>query len=389
MKIRTTILFLLLLVAIIISGWIIRQKIVPVPPIGDPVFEQTKITKSEFPSLYEIVAENLNIPWDVVFLPEGDLVFSERSGRLVIKGANGKIRQFEQPALHSGEGGLLGLALHPKFADNRLIYLYLTTSQAGQSINRVVRYRLANYELTEEKIIIDNLPGSQFHNGGRIIFGPPNACADMLGCHLYIAVGDASDPELAQDTKSLAGKILRLNDDGTVPEDNPFGNPIYSYGHRNPQGLAFDGEGKLWSTEHGRSGLKSGLDEVNLIQVGANYGWPDSQGDVVKPGTVAPMLHSGDITWAPGSATYLPGQNNTGNLFFAGLRGETLYQAVIKNGSVSELKEHLTGKFGRLRTVLVGPDGFLYLTTSNRDGRGKVRDGDDKIIRINPDQWLK
>ena len=389
MKNRKIILYLLLLVAIAVSGRVVWRRVSPVPAVADPAFNSVDTGEGEVLPDYEVVAENLTIPWDVVFLPEGDLVVSERSGQLVIKGADGAIKQLPQPALHQGEGGLLGLVLHPEFEDNRFIYLYLTIGQAGRSVNRVVRYRLVDYELVDEKIIIDNLPGSRFHNGGRLVFGPPEACLDGIGCYLYIATGDASEPALAQDTSSLAGKILRLDDDGVVPADNPFGNSVYSYGHRNPQGLAFDQQGRLWSTEHGRSGLKSGLDEINLIRVGANYGWPDSEGDTVLPGTVAPMLHSGDVTWAPGSLAYLPGVGDEGSLFFGGLRGETLYQAVIEDGLVSELREHLVGEFGRLRTVLLGPDGFLYLTTSNRDGRGRVRGGDDKIIRLNPDQWLE
>lgn len=184
----------------------------------------------------------------------------------------------------------------------------------------------------------------------------------------------------SQDPDTLEGTLLRLRADGSVPEDNPFGTAVYSYGHRNAQGITWDGEGRLWSTEHGRSGLFSGLDELNLVEPGGNYGWPDSEGDTVLQDTVPPALHStARITWAPASALYFEG-----SVFFGGLRGETLYEAVLDGEEVVELREHFKGDFGRIRAVVLGPDDFLYITTSNRDGRGNPADGDDTIIRINP-----
>lgn len=339
----------------------------------------------------EIIAENLQIPWEVVFLPSGDpeeeqapygagMLVTERTGSLVKIGADpstssGRVRTkiSIEGVEHIGEGGLLGLALHPNFEENNWIYLYLTTRADGGLINRIERYRLVGNTLSQKTIIIDNIPGARFHDGGRIAFSPDG--------FLYITTGDAGDSQSAQNLNSLAGKILRLNDDGTIPSNNPFETAIYSYGHRNPQGLAWDASGQLWATEHGRSGVLSGLDELNKIIKGENYGWPDSQGDAVLSGTVGPIIHSGpNITWAPASAAFWDG-----SIFFGGLRGESLYEAIIHNGTVTELKTHFHREFGRIRTVQLGPDGMLYLTTSNTDGRGAVRAGDDKIIRVNPE----
>lgn len=322
-----------------------------------------------------VIAEGLEVPWDVAFLPDGTLLVTERPGRLRIF-RDGVMQTIIIPAIvERGESGLLGMALHPRFEENRFIYLYHTIQSESGITNRVVRYVLENDALERPEVIVDSIPEARFHSGGRIAFGPDGM--------LYVTTGDAIVPRLAQDTTSLAGKILRIHDDGSVPDDNPFGNEVYSYGHRNPQGITWDSDGRLWSTEHGRSGVQSGLDEINLIIRGGNYGWPESEGDTVREGTIAPALHSGaNETWAPASAAY-----SDGSIFFGGLRGVTLYEAVIESGRVVSLERHFVGEFGRIRTVVAGPDGMLYLTTSNRDGRGPSRDGDDKIIRINPIQF--
>ena len=227
-------------------------------------------------------------------------------------------------------------------------------------------------KLQAEKIIVDNIPGASNHNGGRIKFGPDN--------YLYIGTGDAQNPSQAQNVKTLGGKILRVTDEGKPAPGNPFNNEVYSYGHRNVQGLTWDKNGRLWTTEHGRSGIQSGYDEINLIERGKNYGWPDIEGDKTKAGMQTPKKHSGATsTWAPSGIAFL---NNS--LFFGGLRGQTLYEAVIQDDRIVDFKEHLSGKYGRLRDVIVGPDGMLYVTTSNRDGRGTPNATDDKVIRINP-----
>ncbi|MEK7122189.1 MAG: PQQ-dependent sugar dehydrogenase [Patescibacteria group bacterium] len=320
----------------------------------------------------EIIAENLQIPWEIAFLPEGDLLATERPGTLKRIGKEGRVYNIEGVE-HIGEGGLLGMALHPQFAENYWIYLYLTTKTGDELKNRVERYYFQNDRFSDKKNIIDGIPGAAYHDGGRIAFGPDG--------NLYITTGDAGNSQLAQDVNSFAGKILHLKDDGSVPSDNPFGNAVWSYGHRNPQGLAWDDQGRLWATEHGRSGVLSGFDEFNLIEKGKNYGWPVIQGPETKTGMVSPVAQSGaDETWAPAGAVFW-----NGSIFFTGLRGESIYEAKIAdNGKITALVSHFRGAFGRLRAIQIGPDGFMYVSTSNTDGRGEVRGNDDKIIKINP-----
>ncbi len=319
----------------------------------------------------EIVAENLEIPWEVVFLPNEELLVTERPGRLLIIGQDRTAIEVAG-VRHVGEGGLLGLTLHPDYEQNKLIYLYLTSEENGQIVNRVERYRLENNSLTSRKVILEGILGAPNHDGGRIEFGPDG--------YLYITTGDAQRTTLSQDTNSLNGKILRITDEGEIPADNPYGTAVYSYGHRNVQGITWDDSDQLWATEHGRSGIRSGLDELNLIEKGKNYGWPEIQGDETKEGMVTPVIHSGsNETWAPAGAEFL-----NESIFFVGLRGATLYQAKVDNRKVVSLIKHFEDEYGRLRAVKLGPDGNLYITTSNRDGRGTPKPGDDKIIRINP-----
>lgn len=316
----------------------------------------------------EILAENLNIPWGIAFLPKGEFLVTERPGTLLRIGADRKQYPI-QGVQHWGEGGLLGVVLHPDYEENHFIYLYFTTLTDYGTQNRIERYTFENDVLSSPVEILSGIPGAPNHDGGYMAFGPDGK--------LYVTTGDASRSDHAQDTDSLAGKILRLNDDGSLPPDNPFGNAVYSLGHRNPQGLTWDEQGNLWSTEHGRSGGSSGLDEINLIEKGKNYGWPVIQGSEVRDGMVTPVLHSGQsTTWAPASAEYVDG-----SIFFGGLRGSALYEYRISD---RELREHIRSDYGRIRAVELGPDGFLYLTTSNRDGRGTVQPGDDKIIRVDP-----
>lgn len=315
----------------------------------------------------EVIAQNLSIPWGVAFLPTGEILVTERPGNLLKIGKDRAVIKIHG-VRHVGEGGLLGLAMHPDFAQNNFLYLYLTTREGDGLTNRVERYRLEGNELRDRKIIIEKIPGAVFHDGGRIAFGPDGM--------LYVTTGDAQNPNLAQDRASLAGKILRLRDDGTVPQDNPFGSPVYSYGHRNPQGLAWDDQGRLWATEHGASNF----DELNLIIKGANYGWPTIIGDQKRVGMQTPVIHSGSRdTWAPAGLVYL-----RGNLIFAGLRGESLYQAkIFPDGTVRSFEKKFEGEFGRIRAVVLGPDEDIYITTSNTDGRGDPLPGDDKLISLN------
>ncbi len=316
----------------------------------------------------EVIAQDLVVPWGIAFLPNGDFLVTERSGTLRRIGRDKQTHTIEGVE-HVGEGGLLGIALDPKFAVNNQLYLYMTTKMGNALTNRIERYDYVKGVLSNRRIIIQNIPGEANHDGGRIVFGPDDL--------LYVTTGDAGNPALAQDKNSLAGKILRLTSDGKPAPNNPFNNAIYSYGHRNPQGLVWDAKGQLWSTEHGRSGLQSGFDELNLIKIGANYGWPTIQGDEMRSGMEKPVAHSGaSETWAPASLAYA-----NGSLFFGGLRGEALYQAKIASDNSVALKAYFRSEYGRLRTVAVNGNA-LYITTSNTDGRGNAKPRDDTIIRI-------
>ncbi|MDP3985665.1 MAG: PQQ-dependent sugar dehydrogenase, partial [bacterium] len=282
-----------------------------------------------------IVAQNLFVPWDVVFLPEGDLLVTERSGTLRRIGSHSAAISIPAVA-HTGEGGLMGIALHPNFKENKFVYLYYTSNADGTK-NRIARFRLEGDALVEDRVIIDNIPAAIYHDGGQIAFGP-----DGL---LYATTGDANTPNLAQDLNSLAGKTLRLTPDGAIPSDNPFGTAVWSYGHRNAQGISWDNQGRMWQTEHGRSGALSGFDELNMVEKGKNYGWPVIQGDETRAGMVSPVRHSGaDVTWAPSGIVFVDGK-----LYFAGLKGATLYAVTFgEDGSVVDFKPSLVNVFGRL-----------------------------------------
>ncbi len=331
----------------------------------DSIFTQENM--DEAPAFVSIV-KNMDILWSLDFLPDGSLIFTERGGKVFVFNpsldAVPKMLAEFSDVVSVGEGGLLGIAVHPQFSKNKFIYLYHTYRKDGELFNRVIRMKKTGDTLVEKKIIVDAIPGAEVHNGGRIKFGPDGM--------LYVTTGDAALPVHSQDLSSIAGKILRLNDVGTIPESNPFPNSgVYSYGHRNPQGLAWDSDGNLWATEHGASAS----DEINRIISGKNYGWPTIRGAEKAAGMESPVLESGSSTWAPsGAAIY-------GNsFFFTGLRGQALYEFDLKTHS---LKTHFKGQFGRVRDVVHGPDNFLYLLTSTRDGRGVPMKGDDQIIRIN------
>ncbi|MDO8583545.1 MAG: PQQ-dependent sugar dehydrogenase [bacterium] len=320
-----------------------------------------------------ILAENLEVPWALVFLPDKSILFTERAGRVRYIDKKGNLLSdpidIIEDVTPTGEGGLLGITTHPDFSKNHFVYLYYTySSDNSETLNRVVRFKFENKQLSEKTTIVDAIPGALFHNGGRIKFGPDK--------FLYITTGDSQNPSLAQDTKSKAGKILRVDSDGKPAPGNPFENEVFSYGHRNPQGIAWDNSNRLWETEHGASTL----DELNIIEKGKNYGWQIISGDKIQNGMETPIINSGPDTWAPSGTAYL---NNS--IFFAGLRGQALYKATI-NGTKVDLKEFLKGEMGRIREVVVGPDNLLYITTSNGDGRGIPDGTDDKIIRVNPDK---
>lgn len=329
----------------------------------------------------EIVAENLNIPWAMDISEQNALYFTQRPGTVrVIK--NGQLIQeplitFSSPFVSEGEGGLLGLALDPDFISNRYIYVLHTYKENNQYYNRVVRLHEYNNRATVDKVILDKIPASLNHNGGRIKIGPDKK--------LYITVGDADQPELAQDINSLAGKILRIELDGSIPQDNPIPNsPVYSLGHRNPQGITWDQNNNMYITEHG----PIAHDEINKIQPGGNYGWPlvagKQEASLIQ--TIKPLLDSGDETFAPSGITFINEGPLQGRLLVATLRGKQLLSILPDEEGVEvlEIDSFLNNEFGRLRDVILASDGSIYIATSNRDGRGIPDRTDDKIIRLVP-----
>ncbi len=337
----------------------------------------------------ETVVSGLEVPWSIVWAPDGRMIFTERPGRVRVF-QNGKLRPkplFVVPDVEpSGESGLMSVALHPQFASNHWLYLSYAYKGDGQRV-RVARYREEESNLTDYKVIIDNIPAAQFHAGCRLRFGPDGK--------LYITTGDATQRELAQRLDSLAGKTLRLNDDGTVPADNPFvgqanARPeIWTYGNRNGQGIDFQpGSNLCFETEHGPSGFDGpgGGDEVNILEKGKNYGWPLIHHTETRAGLESPLLEYTPAC-APASGMFYRGSafpQFKGNFFFGCLRGTRIIRVVLDGRRVLSQENLLSGKYGRIRDVAEGPDGNLYFSTSNRDGRGSPASDDDRIIRLTP-----
>ena len=333
----------------------------------------------------EVVAGKLKIPWSIDWTPDWTALFTERGGdlRIIRDGILLPDPIFSVDVIDDAEGGLLGIAVDPEFEENQYIYMYQTYKTDGTTLNKVVRYTLANVTVSEDLVLVDGIPGASYHDGGRIQFGPDG--------NLYITTGDAGNPSLAQDLDSLAGKILRITREGAIPQDNPFSNSaVWSWGHRNPQGMDWDGSGNLIATEHGPSGERGEAhDEINLILPGANYGWPETVGDESMAGMQDPLLHTGSETWAPSGSEFYDGDmipGWTGKYFVANLRGEHLrmIDLDLSNNGTHSHEGLFEGQFGRLRDVQTGPDGFLYLLTSNRDGRGSPVSNDDRILKIVP-----
>jgi len=337
----------------------------------------------------ETVIGGLQVPWDIVWTSDGRMLFTERAGRVRVF-ENGKLRPeplFTVPDVEpSGESGLMALALHPQFASNHFLYLSYAYRGDGKRV-RVTRYRETGTTLVDPKVIIENLPAAQFHAGCRVRFGPDGK--------LYVTTGDATERELAQQLDSLAGKTLRLNDDGTVPADNPFvgrkdARPeIWTLGNRNAQGIDWQpGTNLLFETEHGPSGFDGpgGGDEVNILERGKNYGWPVIHHRETREGMEAPLLEYTPAC-APASGMFYRGSAFSqfrGNFFFGCLRGERIIRVVLDGRRVLSQENLLGGKYGRIRDVAEGPDGLIYFSTSNRDGRGSPATDDDRIIRLVP-----
>jgi aldose sugar dehydrogenase len=327
----------------------------------------------------ETMLTGLEVPWSLTFAPDGRLFVTERPGRVRIAtiGGGSELALTLDGVFSQGEAGLLGLALDPAFSQNRLVYLYYSATVSGGAVNRIVRYREVNSRLAERVVLLDNIPAATIHDGGRLRFGP-----DGL---LYATAGDAAIPNFAQDVASLGGKILRLNRDGTSPPDNRFSSLVFTYGHRNPQGLDWHPtSGDLWAVEHGATGN----DEVNAIRAGLNFGWPRIEGADTIPGMEPPVTFYNPAI-APSGASFYRGQQFpqfAGNLFVATLRGTHLLRLTVDPAArrVTAQERLLEGTYGRIRDVISGPDGNLYFCTNNRDGRGSQAADDDRVLRLVP-----
>jgi len=319
----------------------------------------------------QIVATHLQKPWALTF-GDGKIFFTEKVGkvRVIDNGmlVNESVADFRVADI--SDAGLLGITTHPDFVKNHFIYIYYTYKEGDNLWNKVLRITESNDKIVDAKVILDKIPGAEFDDGGVIKFGPDKK--------LYIGTGDATNENAAQDLASLAGKILRLNDDGSIPSDNPVPNSsVYSLGHRNPQGLTWDEQGNLYETEEG----PTKNDEINLIKEDKNYGWPNQECSGSKEYQSA--LNCYNISIEPaGIAYYGSGSLDFKNsLILATLRGNILYQLPISNGNITSQKIILDG-LGRIREVGVGPDDYLYILTGNTDGQGFPDKNDDKLLRV-------
>ena len=300
------------------------------------------------------IAKDLKTPWGIGFLPDGDAVVTERDTRrvLLLKAPSYDVSQVGTISAavplgdQGGEAGLLGVAVSPDFDSDHLLYFYLSTA----TDNRIVKATLEKGRLGTPKVILDGIPNGAIHDGGRLAFGPDG--------YLYASTGETGDRDLAQDKSTTAGKILRITTDGDPAPGNPFqGSPIWSYGHRNVQGLAFDDHDRLWASEFG----DQTFDELNLIEPGDNYGWPIVEGQGGGDGLVDPQVVWSTDEASPSGLAYLDG-----HLWLAALRGTRLWRVDVNGGRASDPTDFFVGDYGRMRTVVAAPDGNLWVTTSNQ-----------------------
>ncbi len=365
------------------------------PSAGEQVILATpdpKVRNGKTPKVvaYKVVpfVTGLKIPWTIVFTSQNRMLVTEREGALRLV-ENGKLNP--KPLItfgetsHSGEEGLLGMVLDPNYETNKLLYVVVAYGKASKTVEKVVRLRDLGDSIIEDKNILDDIPAAQFHDGGTLRFGPDGK--------LYVSTGDALNKDNAQSMNSLSGKILRINSDGSIPVDNPFPNsPVYTYGHRNPQGFDwYPLSHVMYETEHGPSTYDGppGGDEVNVIEAGNNYGWPVVDHERHANGLIDPKILF-TPAFAPASGMFYSGKvfpQFYGNFFFGGLVGEGIMRVVVEPSSPSKILSY--GKLsditvGRVRNIAQGPDGYLYFSTSNLDGRGKSHQGDDQIFRIVP-----
>jgi glucose/arabinose dehydrogenase len=312
------------------------------------------------PRAREIVAD-LVTPWGLVTLEDGSFLISERDTGKILRirsGSTALVRTIDE-ASPAGEGGLLGLAVTK---DEKTVFAYYTAAND----NRIVSMSWDGRDLGAPKVILRGIPKGFIHNGGRMVIGPDD--------YLYVGTGESGDGSLAQDKKSLGGKILRLRVDGRPAPGNPFDNEVFSYGHRNVQGLAFDADGRLWASEFGQQTW----DELNLIREGANYGWPEVEGSGQVKGMTNPKVVWRTRDASPSGLAYWQDE-----LWMAGLRGERLWEIPLDGSSTRDPIAHFRGDYGRLRTVVVAHDGnSLLLSNSNTDGRGDPSRDDDRLFRV-------
>lgn len=333
------------------SGVLTTGTIAPSNPAGRPDLDAA-----------EEVARDIEVPWGLAFLPDGAALVAERDSGRIVRVAAGRAPEqvYRLPDIAArGEGGLLGLAVAPDYAESRYVYAYFTS----ETDNRIVRFRLDG----PPEPIVTGIAKAGNHDGGRIAFGPDGM--------LYAGTGDAGESGRSQDPASLNGKILRSTPEGSPAPGNPYpGSPVYSLGHRNVQGLAWDRAGRLFAAEFGQNRF----DEINLIEPGRNYGWPDVEGGGgADRGFTDPLL-----TWTTAEASP-SGIAITGDiLYVAALRGQRLWTVPLEHGRVGGSRAELRDRYGRLRTVEAAPDGALWLTTSNTDGRGDPASGDDRVLRF-------
>ena len=335
------------------------------PPLPDPS------TTSEGNDSVEVLASDLDKPRAMAFADDR-IYIAERDGRvLVMEGGrvlDAPLASFRVP--RAFDGGLLGIAAHPDFESNRTLYVYHTYVEDGRLWNRVVAVTESDNRLASATTLLERIPGSEFSNGGAMKFGPDG--------HLYVATGSVSDSShLPQDPGSLAGKILRLSDDGSIPDTNPaHGSPVFASGFRNPQGMAWDGAGNFYMADMG----PTKNDEINLVLPGRNYGWPEQE--CSGPGYEDPLLCY-DPAIEPGGIAFYGGgiEGLDGRLLMASLRASNLYSLDVSDPGLHSQQIVLSG-VGRIRDVAQGPDGDIYVLTSNTDGRGFPDDGDDRLLRV-------
>ncbi|UPO77917.1 PQQ-dependent sugar dehydrogenase [Arthrobacter sp. Helios] len=336
----------------------------PEPQVSSPASPEADATGVE--GAQEVLAAGLDAPWSIAF-HDGTALISERDSARILELSGGTLREAGTigNAAGQGEGGLLGIAVRDGF-----LYSYLTAGGESRIERRTLTGSPGSLGLGQVETILDGIEAGPIHNGGRMAFGPDGA--------LYATTGDAGDRASAQDLQSLNGKILRLAPDGSVPEGNPFpGSLVYSYGHRNPQGLAWDAGGTLYASEFGQNTW----DELNVILPGGNYGWPEVEGIAGESRYLDPVQQ-----WVPADASPSGIAVTGGSVFIANLRGERLREVPLD--ALESSTEHLAGRHGRLRDVVNAPDGSLWILTNNTDGRGDPGPDDDQVLRLDPAQWI-